>query len=184
MSQHGAESLFRSADGKSLTSRQPETGRRRTRRQTVTALQVIPSFSGFSRRHLERLAKETDEMTFAPGDVIVQEGMLGETLFIILEGRAKVLRGGRKVAEDPAGGVLRRALDPGRRSADGLGGRHHAGAGRSGCSAGRCWACSRTSPGWRWTSSSRSRDGSARWTGRSGSRLYRRMRDAALRWVG
>ena len=56
-------------------------------------------FSSLSRRQLERLAKETDEQIYAPGDRIVEEGMLGETLFIILEGKAKVLRGKTQVAE-------------------------------------------------------------------------------------
>jgi CRP-like cAMP-binding protein len=97
MSQGPAEFLLRSVDHEILSGRRPEVGPRRTRHQTVTALEGIPMFAGFSRRHLERLAKETDEMLFTPGDVIIEEGMLGETLFVILEGRAKVLRGTRKV---------------------------------------------------------------------------------------
>jgi CRP-like cAMP-binding protein len=56
-------------------------------------------FATFSQKHLERLAKATDEQVFAPGDHIVEEGMLGETLFVVLEGRAKVVRGTRKVGQ-------------------------------------------------------------------------------------
>jgi CRP-like cAMP-binding protein len=65
----------------------------------VVALGGVPLFSDMSRRHLQRLAKEADELRFAAGETIVQEGMLGETLFVVLEGTAKVVRGGRKVGE-------------------------------------------------------------------------------------
>jgi CRP-like cAMP-binding protein len=54
-------------------------------------------FSDFSKKHLQRLAADTDELTFAPGEAVVREGDLGETLFVVLEGEAKVLRGSRKV---------------------------------------------------------------------------------------
>ncbi|HEX6131682.1 MAG TPA: cyclic nucleotide-binding domain-containing protein [Actinomycetota bacterium] len=82
-----------------LTPPRPEQRPRRTRRETVVALAGVPLFSDLSRRHLQRLAKEVDELRFAPGETIVQEGMLGETLFVVLEGTAKVVRGGRKVGE-------------------------------------------------------------------------------------
>jgi CRP-like cAMP-binding protein len=82
-----------------LTPPRPEQRPRRTRRETVVALNGVPLFSDLSRRHLQRLAKEVDELRFAPGETIVQEGMLGETLFVVLEGTAKVVRGGRKVGE-------------------------------------------------------------------------------------
>ncbi len=98
MSQSAADALFRGSRTNLRPDPQPEVRPRRTRRQTVAALQGVPMFSGFSRRHLERLAKATDELAFAPGEHIVEEGMLGETLFIVLEGRAKVLRGKRKIA--------------------------------------------------------------------------------------
>ena len=63
------------------------------------ALSGVPLFADLPRKHLQRIAKEADELTFAPGEVIVQEGMLGETLFVIFEGHAKVVRGDRKVAQ-------------------------------------------------------------------------------------
>jgi CRP-like cAMP-binding protein len=87
------------ADERVRSTRVPEVPRRRTRHQTVTALEGVPLFAGFSRRHVERLAKATDELVYAPGDTIVEEGMLGETLFVVMEGKANVIRGGRKIAE-------------------------------------------------------------------------------------
>ncbi len=77
--------------------RQPEQALKRTRRQTATALAGVPLFADFSKKHLQRLAADTDELTFAPGDAVVREGELGETLFVVLEGEGKVVRGKRKV---------------------------------------------------------------------------------------
>lgn len=80
-------------------SRLPEQRARRTRHETVVALQGVPLFSGLPRRQIQRIAKEADEQTFGPGETIVQEGLLGETLFVVLEGTGKVTRGRRKVGE-------------------------------------------------------------------------------------
>ena len=81
------------------TGRQPEQAPRRTQRETVVALAGVPLFAGFTKRHLQRLAKEADQQTFERGHTIVQEGMLGETLFVVLSGHAKVIRGRRKVGD-------------------------------------------------------------------------------------
>ena len=42
---------------------------------------------------------QADELAFDPGQEIVREGSLGETLFVVMEGRAKVTRNGRRVGE-------------------------------------------------------------------------------------
>jgi CRP-like cAMP-binding protein len=70
---------------------------KRTKRQTAKALAGVPLFADFSKRHLERLAADTDELTFAAGQLVVKEGELGETLFVVLEGEGKVVRGSKKV---------------------------------------------------------------------------------------
>jgi len=82
-----------------LAARQPEQRPRRTRRETLVALAGVPLFADLPRKHLQRIAKEADELTFSPGEAIVEEGNLGETLFVVLEGHAKVVRGGRKVGQ-------------------------------------------------------------------------------------
>jgi CRP/FNR family cyclic AMP-dependent transcriptional regulator len=85
----------------------------------VVALQGVPLFTGMSKRHLQRLAKETDELTFDAGETIIQEGMLGETLFVVLEGHGKVTRRGRKVGEVTPGDFFGElsAIDGGERTA-------------------------------------------------------------------
>ena len=77
--------------------RQPEQPLRRTKRQSATALAAVPMFADFSKRHLQRLAKDTDELSFGPGESVVREGDPGETLFVVLEGEGKVVRAGKKV---------------------------------------------------------------------------------------
>jgi len=84
---------------KRTPARQPEQPAPRTRRQNELALAGVPLFSGISRKHLGKLAAQADEMRFEPGQTLVQEGMKGETLFVVLAGQAKVVRGKRKVGE-------------------------------------------------------------------------------------
>jgi CRP-like cAMP-binding protein len=97
----------------------PEQPPRRTRRQTATVLGGVPLFSGLPRRALERLAGEADELTFRPGQVVVEEGLLGETLFVVLSGEGKVVRKGRTVGRVLPGDFFGElsALDGGPRTA-------------------------------------------------------------------
>lgn len=89
--------LWRRESARRPPARRPEQPLKRTKRRSATALAAVPLFSEFSRRHLERLAADTDELTFGPGEPVVREGELGETLFVVLEGEGRVVRGGRKV---------------------------------------------------------------------------------------
>jgi len=77
--------------------RQPAQRLRRTRRETAQALSVVPLFSGFSKADLNKLAEETDVVSFTAGTTIVQEGLLGETMFVVTSGEAKVMRGNRRL---------------------------------------------------------------------------------------
>jgi CRP-like cAMP-binding protein len=76
---------------------QPEQRLRRTRRETAQALSVVPLFSGFSKTDLNKLAEETDVVSFPAGTTIVEEGLLGETMFVVTSGEAKVMRGNRRL---------------------------------------------------------------------------------------
>src|SRR2546422_1155757 len=80
-------------------ARQPEVRASRTKRETAVALAGVPLFADLPKKHLRRLAREADELAFTPGEQIVREGSLGETLFVVMEGRAKVTRNGRRVGE-------------------------------------------------------------------------------------
>ncbi|GIU96827.1 MAG: cyclic nucleotide-binding protein [Actinomycetota bacterium] len=85
--------------GRRTPPRVPEQPPRRRHRRSAAAIGAVPLFAGLPTRWLERVAREADELTFSPGERIVEEGMLGETLFVVLEGQGRVLRGGRRVGE-------------------------------------------------------------------------------------
>ena len=95
MSQSVPDMILR--DRSPLPGARPEQEARRTRRQTATALAGVPLFAGFTKRDLERLAGETDVVSFRPGQTVVQEGMLGETMFVLLSGEAVVMHGKRRL---------------------------------------------------------------------------------------
>jgi CRP/FNR family transcriptional regulator, cyclic AMP receptor protein len=117
MSQGAADMLLRGRRG--IGGRLPEQLPRRTVRENAASLAAIPLFQGFSKRHLQRLAAQADELAFEPRDDIVEEGMLGETLFVVLSGKGKVTRGGRKVGSVLPGDFFGElsTLDGGPRSA-------------------------------------------------------------------
>jgi CRP-like cAMP-binding protein len=100
-------------------ARRPEQPPKRTKRQTATALAGVPLFSDFSKRELRRLASDIDELTFGPGESVVREGDLGETMFVVLEGEGKVVRRGKKVGTVLPGDFFGElaAIDAGPRSA-------------------------------------------------------------------
>ena len=82
---------------RNLVGRQPEQPIRRTRRETAKVLSVVPLFAGFTKKDLDHLAQETDVVSFLPGQSVVEEGLLGETMFVILSGEAKVIQGKRRL---------------------------------------------------------------------------------------
>jgi CRP-like cAMP-binding protein len=61
-------------------------------------LSNVPLFVNLSARQQRRVARNTTESGYEAGDVIVREGGHTETLFVILEGAAKVIRKGRTIA--------------------------------------------------------------------------------------
>jgi CRP/FNR family cyclic AMP-dependent transcriptional regulator len=63
----------------------------------------IPLFANLSSRQLRKVLKSANEDRYEEGDVIVTEGGRTQTLFVILEGTAKVVRNGGIVARRSAG---------------------------------------------------------------------------------
>ncbi|HSJ51882.1 MAG TPA: cyclic nucleotide-binding domain-containing protein [Actinomycetota bacterium] len=61
------------------------------------ALARVPLFAGLAARHLRRLADSTEEQRYMEGSSVVREGDVGDTFYVILEGEAKVVSGGRRV---------------------------------------------------------------------------------------
>jgi CRP/FNR family transcriptional regulator, cyclic AMP receptor protein len=105
--------------GPPLGGRRPEQSPRRTLRRSAVALAGVPMFGGFSPKHLNRLAAETDELDLPAGHTIVREGDPGETLFVVLEGQARVIRAGKRVGRVLPGDFFGElsALDGGPRTA-------------------------------------------------------------------
>ena len=99
MSQSIPEMMLRGAGtgGRDRRKGQPQQRPRRTRRETAHALSVVPLFSGLSKSDLNKLAEETDVVSFPAGTTIVEEGLLGETMFVVTSGEAKVVRGKRRL---------------------------------------------------------------------------------------
>jgi CRP-like cAMP-binding protein len=70
------------------------------------ALARVTMFSALSKRQLKRLQKAAGEYRYEQGQELVKEGTPGETLFAILEGSVKVVRGGRTLRKMGPGDYL------------------------------------------------------------------------------
>ena len=61
-------------------------------RQKIKFFRNIILFKDLGRWDLARLVNRTMEKTYAPGDIVFQEGHLGRAFFIVAEGSVEVLR--------------------------------------------------------------------------------------------
>src|SRR5262245_46041527 len=64
----------------------------------LTTLAQVPMLGALSKRHLRRVLSRTSAHDLREGATIVRQGTRGETVFVMLEGTARVIRGGRTVA--------------------------------------------------------------------------------------
>ena len=55
-------------------------------------------FSGLSRRHLDLIARHADEVTLSAGKVLARQGEHGLEFLLLLDGRVRVERDGRRIA--------------------------------------------------------------------------------------
>lgn len=62
-------------------------------------LSAVPLFSALSKRDLGLVAKRAEDVHVDAGREIVSEGAMGHEFFVIVEGRARVVRHGTTVAE-------------------------------------------------------------------------------------
>jgi len=58
----------------------------------------IPLFSACSKKDLQRLSRAADELSISAGTDLTVEGSIGREAFVILSGKAAVLKAGEKVA--------------------------------------------------------------------------------------
>ena len=69
------------------------------RGQYLDHLASVPLFAGCTTKELRDIAKATVELSLDEGKEFVTQGDVGREAFIIVEGKADVLRGGTKIAE-------------------------------------------------------------------------------------
>jgi CRP-like cAMP-binding protein len=87
--------------------------------EKVLFLKGIELFSAIPGEDLAQLALVTDEIHREAGHVVIREGEVGESLYLLVDGRVQVLKGERPVAELGEREVFGEMalLDPGPRSA-------------------------------------------------------------------
>jgi CRP/FNR family transcriptional regulator, cyclic AMP receptor protein len=63
----------------------------------VQALKRAPLFDGLSRKELTQLARVSEDLEVEPGTVLCSEGETGHEFFVIVDGKVKITRKGRRV---------------------------------------------------------------------------------------
>jgi CRP-like cAMP-binding protein len=71
--------------------------------QKIELLSRVPLLSRCSKRELARIAALADLVDFNEGATVMREGKPGAEFFVIVEGKARVTRRGRKLADLGAG---------------------------------------------------------------------------------
>ncbi|HEX2126849.1 MAG TPA: cyclic nucleotide-binding domain-containing protein, partial [Thermoleophilaceae bacterium] len=69
-----------------------------TQDRKVQALKGAPLFEGLSRKELARLARVSEDVEVEPGTVLCKEGEIGHEFFVIVDGKVKITRKGRRVS--------------------------------------------------------------------------------------
>jgi CRP-like cAMP-binding protein len=72
----------------------------------LEVLGTIPLFAALSKRQRRKLLRGMRVFDYEPGHSIVRQGDEGETMFVVLEGEARVVRGGRTVGRLLPGDVF------------------------------------------------------------------------------
>ena len=86
----------------------------------LSTLEDVPLFEALPKRHVRRVAKLARVRRFAPGSTLVRAGDSGKSFFVLLDGTAKVVRGGARVRRLESGDYFGEMalLDGAPRSAD------------------------------------------------------------------
>jgi len=64
----------------------------------IEALRRAPLFEGLSRKQLQELARQTDDLEVPAGTLLCREGTIGREFCVIIEGEAEVTRNGARLA--------------------------------------------------------------------------------------
>jgi len=63
----------------------------------IEAIKSVPMFSELDKKHLELISKQFDEVTLSAGNLLAEEGKIGQEFIILLEGQARVEREGKQI---------------------------------------------------------------------------------------
>lgn len=90
-----------------------------TTMEKVFRLKGVPIFSDLEGENLAEVASIAEELERGPGDLIIEEGDIDDSLYVIVAGRVSVTKGGRVLAELSEGEVVGELalLDPAPRGA-------------------------------------------------------------------
>lgn len=77
-----------------------------TSEQRLGWLREVPLFRGCAEASLSSLAERTAEVDFRPGQVVVQQGQVGNGLFLVIAGTARVTSGDQELAHLGPGAVI------------------------------------------------------------------------------
>jgi CRP-like cAMP-binding protein len=77
-----------------------------SREEKIAWLAHVPLFAGCSPENIERLADASGEQRFAPGQLIVKQGQVGNGLFLVVSGEVRVTAGDGDLARLGPGETL------------------------------------------------------------------------------
>ena len=77
-----------------------------SKKSYLQSLRQVSLFSSCSNKDLEKIAKAADEVSFAAGALVVDQGQTGREAFVIISGTATVKRNCKKVATLGSGAVV------------------------------------------------------------------------------
>ncbi|MBI3997470.1 MAG: cyclic nucleotide-binding domain-containing protein [Armatimonadetes bacterium] len=69
-----------------------------TKKRKVELVRGVPLFAGMTDRSLQAIASRAQDIEFAAGQYIVRQGQIGTGFYLIVSGRARVVRGGQALA--------------------------------------------------------------------------------------
>jgi CRP/FNR family cyclic AMP-dependent transcriptional regulator len=74
--------------------------------QKLQLLRAVPLFSACSKASLAQIARLVDEVALPAGRVLTQQGRYGNEFFVIVEGKVRIERDGRRIDVEGPGDFL------------------------------------------------------------------------------
>jgi CRP/FNR family transcriptional regulator, cyclic AMP receptor protein len=68
-----------------------------TTKQLMTVLGAVPLLEGLSKKQLKKVADLAEVAAFMAGAKLVEQGVIGDSFYVVLTGQAKVVANGRTV---------------------------------------------------------------------------------------